>query len=97
MILLGSEIRFWGGRGPGDLVRLAGDAGFDGLALGPWCTRGDAVALVAEAAKSGMVVPVGASFQDLMVVTKRKDGSLDQKAIIPVRVARMEGQAQGGR
>jgi protein-L-isoaspartate(D-aspartate) O-methyltransferase len=44
-----------------------------------------------------MVVPVGASFQDLMVITKRQDGSLEKKTIAPVRVARMEGQAQGGR
>jgi sugar phosphate isomerase/epimerase len=61
VILLGSEIRFWGGRGRDELIRLAGDAGFEGVALGPWCTRGDALALVAEAAKSGMTVPVAAA------------------------------------
>ena len=61
MILCGSEIRFWGGRGRDELVRLAGDAGFDGLALGPWCSRGDALGLVAEAAKSGLAVPVAAA------------------------------------
>jgi protein-L-isoaspartate(D-aspartate) O-methyltransferase len=44
-----------------------------------------------------MVVPVGASFQDLTVITKRRDETFEKKTIAPVRVARMEGQAQGGR
>lgn len=44
-----------------------------------------------------MVVPVGSSFQDLMVITKRGDGTLEKKTIAPVRVSPMVGRAQGGR
>lgn len=76
---------------------------------GPRPTRFDAIVLTAaplkppepllEQLKVGgrMVVPVGTSFQDLMVITKRGDGTLEKKTIAPVRVSRMEGQAQGGR
>jgi len=61
VILCGSEIRFWGGRGGEQLIRLAADTGCDGLALGPWCTRPDAVELIANAATSGLAVPVAAA------------------------------------
>lgn len=76
---------------------------------GPRLDRFDAIVLTAAPPKlpeplldqlkvgGRMVVPIGSSFQDLMVITKRPDGTLEKKTIAPVRVSRMEGQAQGGR
>ncbi|HEY4186039.1 MAG TPA: TIM barrel protein [Polyangia bacterium] len=59
MILLGSELR--GGGDPAPLVRLAGEAGFVGIALAPWCSRSRAVDLATAAAAAGLAVPVAAA------------------------------------
>lgn len=40
-----------------------------------------------------MVVPVGGFFQDLLVITKTKDG-IEKRTVIPVRLAPMTGRAQ---
>jgi len=43
-----------------------------------------------------MVVPVGSgAFQDLMVISKTRDG-ITKRTVIPVRVSPMTGQAHGG-
>ncbi|HVT15759.1 MAG TPA: protein-L-isoaspartate(D-aspartate) O-methyltransferase [Thermoanaerobaculia bacterium] len=42
-----------------------------------------------------MVVPVGGVIQDLLVITKTKDG-IEKRQVIPVRVSPMTGQAQNG-
>ena len=61
VILCASELRFaWGGGG-GDLIRLAGDTGYDGIAVGSRCGRGDVAPLIAAAASAGLAVPVVAA------------------------------------
>ena len=57
-MLCASELRFAWGKGTLELVRLAVDAGFDGLAVGPACGHRDLAPLVAEAAGAGLRVPV---------------------------------------
>lgn len=42
-----------------------------------------------------MVVPVGGSFQDLLVITKTADG-LEKRTVIPVRLSPMTGQVRDG-
>jgi len=62
MILCASEIRL--GLGGGDvhaLVRLAADAGFDGIAAGARLVVGDLPGLVAAAAGAGLTVPAVAA------------------------------------
>jgi protein-L-isoaspartate(D-aspartate) O-methyltransferase len=41
-----------------------------------------------------MVVPVGSFFQDLQVLTKHRDGSIEKKSVAAVRFVPMTGQAQ---
>ncbi|HYG63743.1 MAG TPA: protein-L-isoaspartate(D-aspartate) O-methyltransferase [Thermoanaerobaculia bacterium] len=41
-----------------------------------------------------MVVPVGTFFQDLQVLTKHRDGSVEKKSVAAVRFVPMTGQAQ---
>jgi protein-L-isoaspartate(D-aspartate) O-methyltransferase len=41
-----------------------------------------------------MVVPVGKVWQELQVLTKRPDGSVETKNVIPVRFVPMTGEAQ---
>ncbi len=41
-----------------------------------------------------MVVPVGRGVQELQVLTKRPDGSVDTRNVIPVRFVPMTGEAQ---
>jgi sugar phosphate isomerase/epimerase len=60
-MLVGSELRPVLDQGPDALVRAAGDAGFDGIAIGPWCTRARAIEIVAAAAAGGLPVPVAAT------------------------------------
>jgi len=48
-------------RPPAALLRAAGDAGYQGLALGPWCTRAQATELVVAGAAAGLTVPVAAA------------------------------------
>ena len=42
-----------------------------------------------------MVLPVGTIFQELQVLTKRPDGSIETRKILPVRFVPMTGEAQG--
>ena len=44
-----------------------------------------------------MVVPVGDLDQELLLITKRADGSLQQEKLLPVRFVPMTGQARGDR
>ncbi|MBC8131930.1 MAG: TIM barrel protein [Deltaproteobacteria bacterium] len=62
MILCASGLRFVSGVGdPEQVIRLAADAGFDGVALGADCTRGHITALAAAALAAGLAVPVVAA------------------------------------
>jgi len=61
VILLGTEQRPGGDPSPAALARAAGDAGFEGLALGPWSTRAQMLELVAAGASAGLAVPVAAA------------------------------------
>lgn len=61
MILLGTPHRPEDDRSPAGLIRAAGDAGFQGLAIGPWCSRAQALDLVVAAAAAGLAIPVAAS------------------------------------
>jgi len=61
MMLLGTSHRPGDDQSPAALVRAAGDAGFQGLALGPWCTRAQAIELVTAGAAAGLAVPAAAA------------------------------------
>lgn len=41
-----------------------------------------------------LVIPVGAGFQDLVVLTKRRDGGFDRRNVLPVLFVPMTGEAQ---
>jgi protein-L-isoaspartate(D-aspartate) O-methyltransferase len=41
-----------------------------------------------------IVLPVGEAWQDLLVLTKRSDGSFDKRTVLPVRFVPMTGEAQ---
>ena len=41
-----------------------------------------------------LVIPVGNTYQDLIVLTKRKDGGFDRSNVLPVRFVPMTGEAQ---
>ena len=41
-----------------------------------------------------MVIPVGGFFQELKVYTREPDGSVSEKAIIPVRFVPMTGEIE---
>lgn len=41
-----------------------------------------------------LVIPVGDTYQDLKVLTKRKDGGFDHSNVLPVRFVPMTGEAQ---
>jgi protein-L-isoaspartate(D-aspartate) O-methyltransferase len=41
-----------------------------------------------------MVIPVGGAYQDLWVITKRRDGGFDRKRVLPVLFVPMTGEAQ---
>lgn len=41
-----------------------------------------------------MVIPVGDLYQELILLTKQKDGSITRKSILPVRFVPMTGEAQ---
>jgi protein-L-isoaspartate(D-aspartate) O-methyltransferase len=43
-----------------------------------------------------IVVPVGEVWQDLRVLTKRPDGTFDERTVLPVRFVPMTGEAQRG-
>jgi protein-L-isoaspartate(D-aspartate) O-methyltransferase len=43
-----------------------------------------------------IVLPVGETWQDLLVLTKRPDGAFDQRTVLPVRFVPMTGEAQRG-
>jgi sugar phosphate isomerase/epimerase len=57
-MLCASELRFSWGKGGLELVRLAVDAGYAGLAVGPSCSQRDLAPLVAEAVGAGLRVPL---------------------------------------
>lgn len=42
-----------------------------------------------------LVIPVGKTYQDLIVMTKRRDGGFDRESVLPVRFVPMTGEAQG--
>jgi protein-L-isoaspartate(D-aspartate) O-methyltransferase len=41
-----------------------------------------------------LVIPVGKAYQDLIVLTKRRDGGFDRENVLPVRFVPMTGEAQ---
>ena len=41
-----------------------------------------------------LVIPVGKTYQDLIVMTKRRDGGFDRENVLPVRFVPMTGEAQ---
>jgi protein-L-isoaspartate(D-aspartate) O-methyltransferase len=41
-----------------------------------------------------MVIPVGHAYQDLLVLTKRRDGGFDRRNVLPVLFVPMTGEAQ---
>jgi len=41
-----------------------------------------------------LVIPVGGTFQDLVVLTRRQDGGFDRSNVLPVRFVPMTGEAQ---
>ncbi len=41
-----------------------------------------------------LVIPVGDSYQDLLVLTKRRDGGFDRRNVLPVLFVPMTGEAQ---
>jgi len=41
-----------------------------------------------------MVIPVGSAYQDLIVLTKRRDGGFDRRNVLPVLFVPMTGEAQ---
>lgn len=43
-----------------------------------------------------LVVPVGDFFQDLQVITKRADGTIEKRTVSPVRLAPMTGKVRDG-
>jgi protein-L-isoaspartate(D-aspartate) O-methyltransferase len=44
-----------------------------------------------------MVLPKGETWQDLLVLTKRKDGTFEKRKVLPVRFVPMTGEAQAKR
>src|SRR3954471_16602346 len=61
MILCGTELWPPSGQGRDQAIGLCVDLGFEGLAIGSWCTRADAIEIVTAAAASGLAVPVAAA------------------------------------
>jgi protein-L-isoaspartate(D-aspartate) O-methyltransferase len=54
--------------------------------------------LLAELAPGGrLVIPVGDFHQELMLITRDRDGRIVEKAVIPVRFVPMTGEAEKGR
>ncbi|HEY7214854.1 MAG TPA: protein-L-isoaspartate(D-aspartate) O-methyltransferase, partial [Thermoanaerobaculia bacterium] len=41
-----------------------------------------------------LVIPVGGAYQDLWVITRRRDGGFDRKRVLPVLFVPMTGEAQ---
>ncbi len=51
--------------------------------------------LIDELAPGGrLVIPVGDYYQELMVITRDRDGRVEEKAVIPVRFVPMTGEAE---
>jgi sugar phosphate isomerase/epimerase len=59
--LCASELRFAFGAGIPQIVRLAADTGFEGIAIGPACCQGDIAPLVAASVSARLVVPLAAA------------------------------------
>jgi protein-L-isoaspartate(D-aspartate) O-methyltransferase len=41
-----------------------------------------------------MIIPVGDYYQELMLITKKPDGTIKQESVLPVRFVPMTGEAQ---
>jgi len=53
--------------------------------------------LIAELAPGGrLVIPIGDLYQDLMLITRDREGRVAEKAVIPVRFVPMTGEAENG-
>lgn len=53
--------------------------------------------LIDQLKKGGrLVAPIGDFFQDLQVITKRQDGSIEKRTVSPVRLAPMTGKVRDG-
>ncbi|NUQ64813.1 MAG: protein-L-isoaspartate(D-aspartate) O-methyltransferase [Pirellulales bacterium] len=51
--------------------------------------------LIEQLAPGGrLVIPVGGFFQELLVIEKKEDGSIERKSVAPVRFVPMTGEAQ---
>jgi len=70
-------------------------APFDGIIVtaAPPSIPGPLMAQVKVGGK--LVIPVGKTYQDLIVLTRRRDGGFDRESVLPVRFVPMTGQAQG--
>jgi len=42
-----------------------------------------------------MIIPVGESYQELILITRQEDGTVRKKSLLPVRFVPMTGEAQG--
>jgi protein-L-isoaspartate(D-aspartate) O-methyltransferase len=42
-----------------------------------------------------LIIPVGRGYQDLLLITKRADGSVDRESVAPVMFVPMTGEAEG--
>ena len=53
--------------------------------------------LIKQLKKGGrLVAPIGDFFQDLQVITKRQDGTIEKRTVSPVRLAPMTGRVRDG-
>jgi protein-L-isoaspartate(D-aspartate) O-methyltransferase len=79
----GDGYRGWPERAPFDIITVAAAAGEIPEPL------------VAQLAPGGrLVMPVGESLQELILVEKRGDGSLEKRSIVPVAFVPLTGEAQ---
>ena len=54
--------------------------------------------LIEQLAPGGrLVIPVGGLFQELLLIEKKQDGTIEQKTAVPVRFVPMTGEAQSRR
>jgi protein-L-isoaspartate(D-aspartate) O-methyltransferase len=87
------NVRVWVGDG---YAGLPAQAPFDAILLSaapPHVPQ----PLIAQLRTGGrMVVAVGGFIQNLLVITKGRDGKVEQKNVVPVRVSPMTGKVQNG-
>jgi protein-L-isoaspartate(D-aspartate) O-methyltransferase len=83
-VRVGDGYRGWEEKGPFDAILLS--------AAPPYIPK----PLIDQLRVGGkMVVPVGGFFQDLLVITKAKDG-IEKRTVIPVRLLPMTGKVRDG-